>query len=45
MLIGKDQMEEGAMWISLFVVACAAAVCLSVAAVFMQPAARRTLHS
>jgi len=41
--IGK--MEEGAMWISLFIVACGAAVCLSVAAVMMQPATRRSLHS
>jgi hypothetical protein len=30
------------MWISLFTVACGIAVCLSVAAVMMQPGARRT---
>jgi hypothetical protein len=33
-----------AMWISLFTVACGIAVCLSVAAVVMQPATRRTLR-
>jgi hypothetical protein len=31
------------MWISLFALASGAAVCLSVAAVMMQPASRRTL--
>jgi hypothetical protein len=29
-------MEEGAMWFALFSIACAAAVCLSVAAVVLQ---------
>jgi H+/gluconate symporter-like permease len=32
------------MWISLFCVACGFAVCLSVAAVMMQPVAQRTLR-
>jgi hypothetical protein len=32
------------MWIALFTFATAAAVCLSVAAVVMQPAQRRTYH-
>jgi hypothetical protein len=32
------------MWISLFAFASAAAVCLSVAAIMMQPAGRRTLR-
>jgi hypothetical protein len=32
------------MWISVFTVACGIAVCLSVAAVMMQPTARRTLR-
>jgi hypothetical protein len=29
------------MWISLFTLACGAAICLSVAAIMMQPAAGR----
>jgi hypothetical protein len=29
------------MWISLFTIACAAAICLSVAAIMMQPAGAR----
>jgi hypothetical protein len=32
------------MWISLFTIVCGAAVCLSVAAVMMQPTARQTLR-
>jgi hypothetical protein len=32
------------MWISLFTVASGAAVCLSVAAVMMQPAVQRTFR-
>jgi hypothetical protein len=32
------------MWISLFAIVCGAAICLSVAAVMMQPATRQTLH-
>jgi hypothetical protein len=33
-----------AMWISLFAIVCGAAICLSVAAVVMQPVARQTLR-
>jgi hypothetical protein len=32
------------MWISLFTFATGAAVCLSIAAIMMQPLARRTLR-
>jgi hypothetical protein len=32
------------MWISLFTFACGVAVCLSVAAVMMQPTQQRTLR-
>jgi len=32
------------MWISLFTFAAAAAICLSVAAIMMQPAKQRTLR-
>jgi hypothetical protein len=41
-----DNKNEGnrAMWISLFTVASGIAVCLSVAAVMMQPATQRTLR-
>jgi hypothetical protein len=44
--LGGIKTERGyrAMWISLFTVACGIAVCLSVAAVMMQPTARRTLR-
>ena len=43
---GKAKAERGshAMWISLFTFACGAAVCLSVAAIVMQPARRQTLR-
>jgi hypothetical protein len=44
---GENETERGshAMWISLFAFASGAAVCLSVAAIMMQPASRRTLRS
>jgi hypothetical protein len=42
----ENQTERGnhAMWISLFTFASGAAVCLSVAAVMMQPTGQRTLR-
>jgi hypothetical protein len=43
---GEAKAERGnhTMWISLFAFACGAAVCLSLAAVMMQSAERRTLR-
>jgi hypothetical protein len=38
------QKEGKAMWISLFTFASGAAVCLSVAAIMMQPAGQRTFR-
>ena len=35
--IEKEQTRETLMWISLFTIASAAAICLSVAAIVMQP--------
>jgi hypothetical protein len=40
----KTERGNRAMWISLFTFAAGAAVCLSVAAVMMQPAGQRTLR-
>ena len=39
--IEKEQTRETPMWISLFTIASAAAICLSVAAIVMQPMAGR----
>jgi hypothetical protein len=52
-LNGRSRLDHGelraewgnhAMWISLFTFATAAAVCLSVAAIMMQPVGERTLR-
>jgi hypothetical protein len=40
----KSGTRNHAMWISLFTFATGAAVCLSVAAIMMQPAGQRTLR-
>jgi hypothetical protein len=40
----KTERGNRAMWISLFTFAAGAAVCLSIAAVMMQPAGQRTLR-